>query len=111
MEEAELYGVLSVCILARTQQLDRVEFEGDHQRVMTSLESGKSSLHWSTFGLFCSTMDVVSYFQSFSFKWIPRNSNVAAHTVCKWAAQSRVSGFIDLGDLPPLVREKCDGLS
>ena len=109
--EAELFGVLRACELAKTHNLEFVEFDGDNLSVMESLTSGKSVGNWITFGLFCSVLDSVMYFQSFVFLWTPRNSNVAAHEICKWAAQSRVSGYIALRDLPPLVREKCGGLS
>lgn len=54
-----------------------------------------SSLHWEGEGLIKQIRQLLQDVHDISIVWIPRNINIVAHELCKWAAAHNFVGFVD----------------
>ena len=75
--------------LAKNNGMKKIIVEGDAKLVVDALLSSPDDVRWDIVALISDALCLAGTFSSCKFGWIKREGNVAAHSLAKYASQSK----------------------
>ncbi|KAL3642607.1 hypothetical protein CASFOL_013422 [Castilleja foliolosa] len=100
---AECLGLLDACNLLISLKIDKAIVESDSLIAITMLSSKPQNSYWTASPIVEKIFKVWHCWPNWSFKFIPRNANNAAHNLAKWSFVCNLEGLIPLDSLPTSV--------
>ncbi|OVA10295.1 hypothetical protein BVC80_8791g11 [Macleaya cordata] len=98
-EEAEVRAIWAGVHKALEMNIKKVMIECDAEMVINKLKGGDFDGNWCTDALLKDLKEWLPKFESFTFTYIPRVCNIAAHELAQWGKTSMLDMF---WSIPPL---------
>ena len=105
--QVEALALLWAVQLARREQWNHVQFEGDSKVFFEAILSNGDCPAWSISHITSDICDVALSFLSCNFFWVYRKCNSTAHAAAKFALKSKESCFFFSGNLPLCLVDAC----
>uniref|UniRef100_A0A803QLX3 Reverse transcriptase domain-containing protein n=1 Tax=Cannabis sativa TaxID=3483 RepID=A0A803QLX3_CANSA len=85
--EGELHGIKLALLMAKDSGIDSVIIETDSKAAVNAFESGHMPFCWDVYPLFCDCLRLCKNFGSCVVSFIPRELNLLADKLAKWARE------------------------
>uniref|UniRef100_A0A803NT67 Reverse transcriptase domain-containing protein n=1 Tax=Cannabis sativa TaxID=3483 RepID=A0A803NT67_CANSA len=85
--EGELHGIKLALQMAKDSGFDSVIIETDSKAAVNAFESGQMPFCWDVYPLFCDCLRLCKNFRSCFVSFIPREQNLLADKLAKWARE------------------------
>lgn len=105
--QAEAEALLWAVEIAKREKWCHVCFEGDSKICFDALTSASGSSNWSIHASISNIQSLVQCFISFSFAWVNRRCNSAAHEAARCSLLSSSSFFYNKDFLPAPLAAVC----
>lgn len=97
--EGEARAARLACHLAAEFVDQVIVIEGDCLNLVNQVEELNSEPDWDIVGEVCTIRRLLMDHMQWSFRWIPREANCAAHNLAKWCSMNDVLRDLSLTDL------------
>ncbi|KAM6542685.1 hypothetical protein CsatB_007132 [Cannabis sativa] len=101
--EGELQGIMLALHLALEAGIQEVRIESDSMAAVNAFQAGFLPFCWDTYPLFCNCLRLCKKFVMVNVSYIPRELNVVADKLAKWARINSVNRSGRIGDVAPFV--------
>ncbi|KAL3646068.1 hypothetical protein CASFOL_011248 [Castilleja foliolosa] len=95
---AECIAIFEACKVLANKSISKAIIESDCLNVISFILGGSSSCCWSAQATIDDIKNLLKCWPAWSFRFVPRNSNGAAHALAKWV-DCNFEGFVPLNQI------------
>lgn len=105
--KGEARAALMACRIAEFFAGARPTVEGDCSALINQVREWNQIPNWEIEGEVTTIRNLLVEHEDWSFVWIPREANFAAHNLAKWSSSQSLFGELRVDSLPSIVTD-CD---